>query len=104
MSAPPSCAGQCSCIACRSTSFRVQKAFRQPAHSQRNSRVVSTFTGGGDGQEMRSGWSAEPAKEGAGALANTGGCDDEAAEGVGVDRPLVMTGAGWLAVGVEDVH
>ena len=53
---------------------------------------------------MRSGWSAEPAKEGAGALADTGGCDDEAAEGVGVDRPLVMTGAGWLAVGVEDVR
>ena len=62
---------------------------------------MSTFTGGGDGQGMRSGRGAGPAGDGVA----TGGCcaDDEAAEGVGVERPLVMTG--WLAAGVaEDVR
>jgi hypothetical protein len=82
-------------MACRSTSLGVRKARRQSAHSHRKGRVVSTRTGGGDGQGTRS--DAPDAPAGFGAVVAAGW-----AEGEGVERPLVMTIAGPPAE--EDVR
>ena len=45
ISVPSNLRGQCSAIAWRSTSFGVLNAFIQPAHSHKNGRLGSIFTG-----------------------------------------------------------
>jgi len=61
--------GQCSRIACFSTSLGVLNERMQPVHSQRNGLVGSIFTGGGDGH----GWGGVSAGCGGAGLAAAGG-------------------------------